>query len=228
MKLKLIQKKVETKDVESFVFEPSKPIKWQAGQFLHYVLDHKNPDDRGIERWFTISNAPFEDCPRITTRITDPDGSTFKKALLSMKSGDFIEGDNPEGDFIYDKKAQKHILIAGGIGVTPYRSMLLQLDHDDQPIDAELLYANRDSDLVFDAEFSQLENKYPDFHILRFTDDKYIEKADLAKYINEKSILFYISGPKKMVDIYQAMLAELGIPENQIILDYFPGYGAYN
>ena len=60
MKLKLIAKKTEKKEIKTFVFEPEKKIKWIAGQYLIYSLPHENPDIRGKMRFFTISASPFE------------------------------------------------------------------------------------------------------------------------------------------------------------------------
>ncbi len=81
MKLKLTEKKQETPDVTSFIFTPSEPLTWKAGQFLHYVLHHEPTDERGSDRWFTNSAAPFENHVRITTRQTIDNGSSFKKKL---------------------------------------------------------------------------------------------------------------------------------------------------
>lgn len=225
MKLRLVQRKPEAESIESFIFEPEQPINWQAGQFLHYVLDHPNPDNRGTERWFTISAASFEVKPSITTRFIELGGSSFKQALRNMKIGDFIEGDTPEGDFIVDKSAQKHVLIAGGIGITPYRAMLLQLDHDSQNINADLLYANRDNNLAFETELNNLEQKQPNFHVVKFIDGRHIEKADLTKYADDKLNIFYLSGPKAMVGDFEQILADLEVAETSIKTDFFPGYG---
>jgi ferredoxin-NADP reductase len=227
MKLQLVERRNEVEDVETFIFEPEQPIAWQAGQFLHYVLEHPNADDRGSERWFTISTAPYEIRPSITTRFTNPNGSTFKQALKSMKIGDFIDGDTPEGDFVIDESAKKLVLIAGGIGITPYRAMLLQLAHDSQQINADLLYANRDNSFVFEELFANLEQKQPGFKMSKFIGDNYIKEEDFKKYLGEDGVVFYVSGPKAMVDTYTQTLKGLDVTERQIKTDYFPGYGTY-
>lgn len=228
MKLKLIQRKPETADVESFIFEPDQSIRWQAGQYLHYSLPHIASDDRGTERWFTISSAPYEGNIRLTTRFTNPGGSSFKDALRAMKIGDFIEGDSPDGDFIYSPDISQSVMIAGGIGITPYRSILLELDHNSSPINATLLYTNHDADFVFMTELDRLQLKYPDFQVYKYTGDQRIKSDELNGYIKQAGTVFYISGPKKMVDNYQVLLDELAVPSGHIKLDYFPGYGVYN
>lgn len=227
MKLRLISRKAETKDVESFIFEPEAPLSWQAGQFLHYNLIHQDSDDRGTERWFTISAAPYEGHVMLTTRFTNPGGSSFKQALANMKIGEEIEADTADGDFVYDKSAARCVLIAGGIGITPYRSMLVQLNHDKYPIKADLLYANRDRPLVFESELNEIARSQRYFKIKPYIGDELISREDLKGYLDQENVVFYISGPKKMVDVYQLMLEELGFNDTAIKLDYFPGYGTY-
>ena len=74
MKLKLTARKREVPGVESFIFKPAEPIVWQAGQYLHYVLNHAPTDDRGSDRWFTIASAPYERHVMVTTRFADAKG----------------------------------------------------------------------------------------------------------------------------------------------------------
>lgn len=223
--MELKAKKPEANNVYTFVFEPEKPIQWQAGQYMHYVLPHINEDDRGHERWFTISASPFEKHIQITTRFNPDRSSSFKKALLGMEIGRKIESDDgPKGTFVIDPQASRHIFIAGGIGITPFRSMLVQLDHDSQIPKIELFYANNDTDLVFDEELSRLEKKHRDFHIHKFIGGRRIHESDLKPYVDEPGAIFYLSGPKPMVEAYEHMLLKMGVSKDKIKLDYFPGY----
>lgn len=223
MKLRFMNKKEEVEGVCSFVFEPEQPITWQPGQYMHYVLEHLDADDRGTERWFTISAAPFERHIMLTTRLDADPESSFKKTLNQLQENDALEADGPKGKFVLREGGWRHILIAGGIGVTPYRSMLAQLAHDNQPANAVLLYANRDVNFVFDDELEELTTKDPTFKIQKFI-DKRITQEDLAPYVADKKSLFYLSGPKAMVEAYEGILGEMKVPEENIMTDYFPGY----
>jgi ferredoxin-NADP reductase len=149
MKMTLKSKHPEVEGVFTFTFQPEASITWQPGQYMHYVLKHENPDDRGEERWFTISSAPFETDIMITTRFDGEQISSFKRALFKMEPGGVIEADGPKGSFTLQEGEHHHIFIAGGIGVTPFRSMLLQLLHDHKNKSIDLMYANRDSNFVF-------------------------------------------------------------------------------
>ena len=143
MKLKLIRRKKETPDVESFVFNPAEPLTWKAGQYLHAVIHHEPTDNRGSDRWFTIASAPFEKEVMITTRLTAEKGSSFKAKLSNLKIGKSIEISDLDGDFVVDDPALEYIFIAGGIGITPFYSILKEADHAKIKLQVTLLYANR-------------------------------------------------------------------------------------
>ena len=225
MKFTLVDKKAITDGVTTFIFEPPEDITWEAGQYMHYVLDHKNTDNRGHERWFTISSPPFEKHPAITTRFTAEKGSSFKKALDNMKLGDQIEADGVEGDFVINDSSKQYIFIVGGIGITPFHSILRQLDHNKKPINVDLMYANRDHSFPFDNEFQTIAKRNPNFRIHKFADPKRIEEADIkavAQKLDDPQ--YYVSGPWPMVDAFDKLLKTMGIADGKIHNDDFPGY----
>lgn len=223
MRLVLVSKRPEVENVYSFIFEPDKPVQWQPGQYMHYVLEHPDADDRGMERWFTISTAPYEKNIMLTTRFNQTESSSFKKALLALKPGAVVEADGPKGEFTLREGDHHHIFIAGGIGITPFRSMLLQLAHDKLPINVDLLYANHDNNFAFGPELKALQATNSSFHIHEFV-DKRIEEPDLRPYLSDKKAVYYLSGPRVMVESYEATLPMYGVDKSMVITDYFPGY----
>lgn len=228
MKLILKEKKQETPDVTTFIFEPSEKLEWKAGQFLHYVLHHDKTDDRGSDRWFTISSAPFEGHVNITTRFNNQRSSTFKETLKNLKEGGEIEASEVDGDFIVDDPQKEMVFIAGGIGVTPFRSILLQLDHEGKNLNIHLLYANRSEDNIpFKEEFESLAKKHPEFKITYIIDPEKLNEETLKKYLPDLAIpIFYVSGPEPMVDSLGETLKSLGVAEDRLKQDWFPGYPA--
>lgn len=224
MKLRFVGKKMQIENVFTFSFEPSRKVSWQPGQYLHYELPHPEADDRGVERWFTISAPPYEKYIQLTTRFDTERSSSFKKALFNLDPGAEIEVGEPRGGFLLEPEAARHILIAGGIGVTPYHSMLLQLDHDNKPLNIDLFYANRNEKFVFDSEFQELAARHPEFKIHKFIGSQKITEADLRPYIENPGNVFYISGPRPMVEVYQHLLEDLDVAPERIRTDYFPGY----
>ena len=215
-------------DVRSFVFASAEPISWVPGQFIHYTLPHKDADQRGDERWFTISSAPHEGDIWITTRINQEYSSSFKQTLMAMKPGDTIEADIPEGDFTVDELTRDYVFVVGGIGITPFLSILKQLAHDGKEIRAELLYANRDEATIpFRSELEAFSRRHPGFKITYFIGDHFIDEAALRSAgakLNDP--LYFVSGPEPMVEAFKTKLEGMGIDEAHSKFDYFPGYDA--
>jgi ferredoxin-NADP reductase len=225
MKLTLVAKRPETDDVMSFMFRSDAPLSWQAGQFLHYTLPHPDADDRGTTRYFTIASAPFENNVMLTTRFASERSSSFKHALRQLPVGATVEVSDPEGDFVLEDPSREHVLTAGGIGITPFRAILLDLDHQNLPINATVLYANRTPDFVYKAEIDRLAARHPHLKIrylvspARVTEESIRSvAADLAKPT------FHVSGPEPFVEALGSMLARLGVPDANVKRDYFPGY----
>jgi ferredoxin-NADP reductase len=225
MKLILTAKRSETEGVRSFMFRSDTPINWQAGQFLHYNLPHPDADERGITRYFTIASAPFEGQVMLTTRFATGRSSTFKHTLRELPLGATVEADEPDGDFVISGPGDEHVFIAGGIGITPFRAILLDLEHRELPINATLLYANRTPDFVYEAEMDRLAGQHPGFVVRYLVSPERVSQAsiravapDLAKPI------FHVSGPEPFVESVGSMLSGLGVPDAHVKRDYFPGY----
>lgn len=225
MQLRLIDKFTEADEsVTTFAWEASEPVTWVGGQFLKYILPHDNPDDRGTTRWFTIAAPPYEGHPRITTRFATEHGSSFKAKLHSLEVGATIEATGPSGDFTFDT-SRPAVLVAGGIGITPYRAMLLQLDHDNADFKAHLLYANRTEQYVFRDQLEAIAAKRAGCKVSYFTDPKHIEIDDMKRAGAEfEKPLYYLSGPEPMVKSYEQLLIQAGIAQDDIKTDDFPGY----
>lgn len=227
MKLKLIRKEKVVGDVTSFIFEPEERLNWKPGQYMHYLLPHDNEDDRGHERWFTNSAAPFEGHVMISTRIFEQ-SSSFKKALDAMQPGDEIEADGPEGDFTVEDLDRNYIFIAGGIGITPFRSILYDAYNKGINLKVKLLYATRNHDISFKDEMDQFSANNPNMSIEYIVDPNIINQEILKARIGEvENPYVYVSGPKPMVKDLARELAELGLSKDNIKTDDFPGYKVY-
>lgn len=225
MKLKFIEKKKEAGDAVSHIFEPQEPITWTAGQFLVYSILHENPDVRGVQRFFTISSAPFEGYVMLTTRIFSENPSTFKQALERLREGDIVEVKGPDGDFVVENPNLNYVFIAGGIGITPYRSIILELMHKKESLNIELLYANKTDEFFFKDEFEPLISINPNFKIRYIVSPHHIDENYIEQNVKDiQNKIFYVSGPEKMVEDLGEMLKGIGIKEDHIKQDYFPGY----
>lgn len=237
MKLIFKESKNEQGAATSFFFEPPIDFKWLAGQYLFYTLPSENPDNRGVTRYFTISSAPFEKNVSFTTKILDA-SSTFKKSLLKLKPGDEIEASGPDGEFTIENEGENFVFIAGGIGITPFRSILVQKAYENKNLNIHLLYANHDEDIVFKDELESLTNKL-NLKIQYFISSarhasQLAGVADGPTRIDEKILVdlkssminpkWLISGPTQMVKGYRQLLLDIGVEKEEIKHDYFPGY----
>lgn len=225
MKLKLKEIKELPGGVHTFVWQPPEPLVWEAGQFMHYLFSHPSEDNRGHERWFTISSAPYEGTIQITTRINDQKSSSFKTALMALKPGDTIEADGPKGKFVIKDPARHMLFVAGGIGVTPYHSILKQADHDGKKYKIDLLYANRDDNAVFKDEFEEYAKRNPNLKIEYFiTPTKLTSEIIKQRADAIDDPYLYLSGPEPMIEQFFDELTAMGLDKENIKTDYFPGY----
>jgi len=225
MKLKFIGSHPVTGNVVSFVFEPEAAITWEPGQYMHYVLPHPQADDRGTERWFTNSAAPSEGRVMISTRIDSEHGSSFKRALLALKAGDEVEADGPEGDFTAEDESRNYIFVAGGIGITPFRSILQEAHAQGKQLKVDLLYANRDQNIPFQDELEKLTADNPNLKVDYVVQPRSLTAEVIKQHAdNTDNPLIYLSGPAPMVKSFAEELKNLGVDEAAVKLDDFPGY----
>jgi ferredoxin-NADP reductase/nitrite reductase/ring-hydroxylating ferredoxin subunit len=215
----------ETPDVTSFLFRSEAPFSWQAGQFLRYRLPHPDPDARGTTRYFTIASAPHEGHVMLTTRFAEERGSTFKQALRALPVGARVEVDEPAGDFTLADSDARPVLIAGGIGITPFRAMLLDRDHRERPVNATLLYAHRPSEAVFGQEIDGLRRRHPRLVVRHVVSPARVTEDVIRSVASDPAHLtFYASGPEPLVKALEDILSRMGVPDAHVKRDYFPGY----
>jgi glycine betaine catabolism B len=225
MKAELIKKIRETENVYSFIFKPEKNISWKASQFIFYSIPHSNPDSRGVNRHFTISSAPWEKDIMLTSRFDFENGSSFKKALFGLEIGKRVEIYDISGDFFINDTKKNLVFIAGGIGITPYRSMLLDFVNRGITPGVTVLYGNKNKDIVFKETLDKLERESDWLKIKYVIEPDLIDAETVKNNIRDiYSSIYYISGPPVMVGKVKDMLVGMDIKKDNINVDYFPGY----
>lgn len=226
MTLTLAEKEHLIDNVWAFRFKPDGPFTWTAGQYVRVELPHENPDAEGTKRWFTNSAAPFEGIMQITTRVSK---STFKQALTKLEPGGKLQLiENPEGDFVWRDSAMPVVFVAGGIGITPFRSILKQRAHDKQPLNVTLIYGSRTSDIPFKNELTQWQSVHPELKVQYVVGQPLTAQSltDIVPNLNQS--LVYVSGPEPMVQALASDLIAHGLPEAQLQRDEFPNYDQTN
>lgn len=222
----LKEKKQLTHDVISFLFEPTRKFQFKAGQFLEWTLSHPKPDSRGVRRFFTIASSPTEEFVILASKFYDKP-STFKQTLHKMESGDEIVISGLGGEFILPVDTNKKLVfIAGGIGITPFRSMVKYMVDTKEQRDVILLFSNKTpEDIVFKEIFNDATKLGVKTVYVNTDKDGFIDEKLIEKEVDDwKDRTFYISGPEPMVEAFEKMIAGMGVPKVQIKRDYFPGY----
>jgi ferredoxin-NADP reductase len=223
-------------DSYEFAFATSRPVSYRPGQYMEWTLGHRFPDSRGARRYFTLASSPTEKDLKLGIKFSSP-ASSFKKKLLAMKRGDIIIASDFSGDFVLPKdKTKKLVFIAGGIGITPFKSMVKYLLDQKERRDITLLYSNK---TPADAAYRDFFDRAGQLLGIRTT---YIFTSTpasqlpagacsaltvdtLAREIPDwRERTFYISGPQGMVSATRALLITLGVPRRHIKTDYFPGF----
>ena len=161
--LKLNSRREVAKRTMAFEFEKPAAFVFKAGQFAEITwLDPPETDAEGNARAFSIASAPHEDRLVFTTRLRD---TAFKRVLQKTPIGTIVKAEGPFGDLtLHNNVSRPAILMAGGIGITPFRSIIRRAAHEKLPHKIFLFYANRQpEDAPFLEEFSAIEKEIADF-----------------------------------------------------------------
>lgn len=232
-----LQQKIQlTPDTYDFVFQPQKKLSFTPGQYMEWTLPHQQIDSRGNRRYFTIASAPTEDTVRIGVKFYD-NSSSYKKSLLKIDSGTPIVAAQLSGDFTLPPLQTKTVLVAGGIGITPFRSMLQYLLDKGEKRDLVVLYSNKnEKEIVYRDVLDRAEKELGIKVYYTVTDTTSASPGwkgmvgrfnpqSIQKAVSDyKERTFYISGPHTMVSGCESVLKEMGVSRNKIKVDYFPGF----
>ena len=223
-------------DAYDFIFTPNKKLSFAAGQYMEWTLGHTHPDSRGNRRYFTLASSPTEKDLIVGVKFY-PNSSSFKTSMLSMDKNSEIVAAQLAGDFVLPANPeQKCVFIAGGIGITPFRSMIKYMLDTRQKRPTVLFYSNKNAaDILYKDVFDKAQQlglktiytltgaaKIPASwkgyvgHI-----NKQMIKQEVPDYMH---CMFYLSGPNAMVEDFEDVLSQMNVRKDQIKKDYFPGF----
>ncbi|HEY0259193.1 MAG TPA: oxidoreductase [Lacisediminihabitans sp.] len=233
VRLDFVGSSAMTPSTRELRFAPSRPVAFRAGQYLEFTLPHRGADTRGIRRTFSIASAPHEG--QLAFGLTvPPDASSFKRALLVLEPGDRLLATSVGGDFLLPRDPSVPLLlVAGGIGITPFISQLRHLGATGQRRDIVLVYAVSGLDelayseelaasgirvlVVAPSEPPAAPEGWLYLGATRLTGSRIAEAVpDLA------ARTAYVSGPPALVTALKRDLRRLGV--RRIRADYFSGY----
>jgi ferredoxin-NADP reductase len=223
----------------AMAFHFEKPSGWtfEAGQAVDItLLTPSETDAEGNTRTFTIASAPYEKSLMVATRMRD---TAFKRVLKVMPVGAAVQMEGPAGDLtLHRDAARTAVFLAGGIGITPFRSIAFAAAREHLPHRIFLFYSNRrPEDAPFLAELQTLEKENPNCTLIATMTEMekshrswhgetgLIDKEMLARYLKDAmSPVYYIAGPPEMVKGLHMMINESGVDEGDIRTEEFSGY----
>ena len=218
----------------AFRFEKPEGFEFKAGQFLTWsLIDPPETDAEGTRRIFSIASACYEDDLMMTTRMRD---TAFKRILNAMPEGAEIAINGPVGKLtLPEDESRPVVFLAGGIGITPFRSMALEATRTRPGQQIFLFYCNRRlAEAAFFDELRELEKINPRYKFigaLTAADQEWqgergrIDREMIARHIEDLSApIYYVAGPAVMTEGLKNMLDEAGISSDDVRSEKFTGY----
>lgn len=211
----------------AFRFTKPPGFAFKPGQAITLLLTDPPPEANSKQRIFSLVSAPFEAELVIATRMRE--GSAFKRALKHLPAGAKLQLKGPRGVMtLHEDRSHAAVFIAGGIGVTPFMSMLRQAAHDRLAQRLLLICSNRrPEDTPFLAELQGLALQYENFRMLaRMTDqDGFVDAATIKSFVGDAAApVYYLAGPPPMVDAMNGVLRGMGVGDADVQSEQFYGY----
>jgi ferredoxin-NADP reductase len=207
---------------------------YRPGAYFWVELpDRGHDDEKGLRRHISLVTSPTEHgVVGLATRLRD---TAFKRTLAELEVGDEVQVEEPKGSFLLPEDTDvEYVFVAGGIGITVFRSMLRYIADSGEPYRVTLVYSNRDrSSTPFLDELAELEQRIPGLRVvLTMTDDeawegerRRVDPAMLADVLGGlDGRTFLVAGPPAMAEGVADSLREAGVPEERVRADRFSGY----
>jgi ferredoxin-NADP reductase len=222
--LRLVAKHKISDQLYDYEFAPDAPLQSQPGQYMEVTMPVNGRDDRGNRRTFTVASSPTEKTVRIGVRVPSK-SSRFKQTLQNMMVGDSLLAGQIAGNFVLPRdESQKLLFMAGGVGITPFRSMAKYLIDTGQKRDVVLIYlAKNQNEFMYKSIFDEASRV--GVRVVYIASPAPLEAAALTNHVsNVMDRKVFISGPPIMVRSLKRMVRRLGVSRGLIKTDYFNGY----
>lgn len=232
----LISKKEIANGTMEFSFKKPDGFSFKAGQSVDITIPNPPETDKeGDTRAFSIAASPSEENIFIATRMRD---TAFKRVLREADEGLEVEIKGPFGSFtLHQNEARPAIFLVGGIGITPFRSIIKDATERELPHKLFLFYSNRTpEDAAYFKELEALNGRNPNLTVVNTMtalDDAdawegergYIDMDMVSKYVPQKeNAVYYSAGPMAMVSSMRKFLEESGVSDDDIRTEEFAGY----
>jgi ferredoxin-NADP reductase len=210
-------------------------VDFRPGQYFWVeLLNAPYDDERGVRRHITVVTSPTErGILGLCTRLRD---SAFKRSLQALPEGSEVDVEQPKGEFVLPEETDRpYVFVAGGIGITPFRSMLRYINDQGLSHRVTLVYSNRNrAGAPFLDELGELERSNPNLSVvLTMTQDpgwegetRHVDESMLRDQLDEEldSYTYFVAGPPAMAESVGEMLRSADVPEEQVRVGKFSGY----
>lgn len=215
--------------VTGFRFDKPEGYTFQAGQYFRLTL--QTAEGERTES-FSHASAPGDPFIEMATRMS---GSPFKAALSILVRGDEVSIEGPFGSLTLPPGVDRACFLAGGVGITPARSIIRDAEQRRTGLRVRLFYGNHDQACIpYSGEFTEYSRKDRRFevvHVLQeplpgWTGEVGFITAELVRrcLVSAEGWHFFVAGPPDMVSAMQAVLAEIGVSEAHTSIEHFTGY----
>ena len=235
--VKLERRQQVAEGTVAFCFGKPAGFEFAGGQSIDVTLiNPPQTDAEGNTRALSLASAPHEPYLMVATRLRD---TAFKRTLKTLEPGNEVKIEGPFGSMTLHRKTNRPaVILAGGIGITPFRSMLVQAAKANTGHSLFLFYSNRrPEDAAFLAELQELARQHTNFTLVAtmtnleksqavWTGEKgHISIEIVMKYVNDLADpIYYTAGPPALVAAMKEMLNEAGVDEDDINSEDFSGY----
>jgi ferredoxin-NADP reductase len=235
--VKLLRREEVAEGTMSFYFAKPAGFQFKPGQYVDWkLINPPETDSEGNIRSLSLASAPAEEDLMVATRMRD---TAFKRVLKTMPLGGQLEIDGPLGSFtLHNTASRPAVFLAGGIGITPFRSMIVNSARMGFANRVVLLYSNRrPEDSAFLQELQQIGSENNNCQAicvmtkmekskLRWDGETgYIDKTLLTRFVPDVAVpIYYIAGPPPMVTAVKETLTRAGVNEDDIRSEDFAGY----
>jgi ferredoxin-NADP reductase len=228
----------ETPEVKTFRFTPpdggALPFSYLPGQFLSLTVRPDSKDGTPARRSYTIASSPTQrDCVEITVKRVEQ-GLVSGYLHDRVRTDDRLEIAAPFGSFTFTgKETASIVLIGGGVGITPLMTVVRYLTDHGWPGEVFLLYSCRTTlNFIFREELEYLQRRYANLHVVAtmtraegtawMGPTGRLTKELIAQNVpNIVARRIHLCGPPPMMETLQALLAELGVPKEQVKTESF-------
>jgi ferredoxin-NADP reductase len=206
-------------NIWEFFVRPHGQLAYLPGQYIHVTIDTIDTY-RGPQRAFTLTSLPSDELLSFAVKFPSKH-SAYKATLLSLETGDKLRVGHSLGDMVLPRDARRPlVLVAGGLGVASFISIIKWLTKQGQQRPIKLMYAHKPAENLFESSIAAC----PGLVTEHFVSPKHMTVADVtADQSNET--LYFISGSESFTLAFRdALLHEQGVSSTNIAYDYFDGY----